>query len=473
MVRLRRAERLAHLGAPAAEVDELLRRADEELGRATRPSRWQAEALEFRGAIALSRGQRDEAADQFGYARARWERLGDTLAVRAVDARLASLAEAQSEPAAADDDLVLAARPPGAGEESSDLVLAARAPESEDEIVVRRLWPFGGDRGRDAMLPAIWDAGGPGLVSSGTVVRIESAEQSLLALPWELAAERVYRTQPKDATVERDAAWLRWALAAWGQAFPGELRNDCRQVVNGRKLSRRVREQVELALPRGGRRPQVVIVKGTEQAESSWGYSHRSRGLDLMSSYLSVGWGAVEYTAGEARSLALAGRFLRQPADVLHLTGRMETSGPVSWFDTSEEELTVRSIDKGSGTDTGIFVTDVVGWLAEMNRSLGDKAPPPAVVLDPVVSLSASELDIALDGRNRFAADLYLDGMTMAVVAVGLANYDPLAAQQAWLDGVAQENPLEEVIRAIRAVSPPAAPPALFAPSRTFRISPV
>jgi hypothetical protein len=446
VVHLRQAERLAHQEASPAEVDEMLQRADDELESAGRPSRWPAESLALRGVIALSRGQTSEAAKQFAYARTRQERLGDTLAVRTLDDLLSSL---------------------GGTEPDDELVLAAWPTDRASELVVRRV-PSGDGHDYDVMLAAL--AGTAEDRAAGRVVRVESVDLDTLALPWELVTPRIYRTQPGDASAGRDIAWLLWARMR--SSLPPELREDCRRVINGRRLNSRVRLQVELALPRAGRPPRVIIVRGSEQAESSWGYGHRSRGLDLMSSYLSAGWEAAEYTAGEARRLGQGGRFLHQPADVLHLTGRMETSGALSWFDTSEEELAVRSSAKGSGTDTGIFVTDVVGWLAEMHRSLGEEVPPPVVVLDPVVSSSTSELAGTLAGRNRFAAGLYLDGMTMAVVAAGLIDNDPVAAQQAWLDGVARGDSLEEVVRAIRQVAPPSAPPALFAPSRTFRISP-
>ena len=149
----------------------------------------------------------------------------------------------------------------------------------------------------------------------------------------------------------------------------------------------------------------------------------------------------------------------------------MEMSGTLSWFDTSEEDLTVRGDAKAGGTDTGIFTTHIIGWLAEINRSFGETAPPPVVVLDPVDAPNPAATGDLLVGRNRFAAGVYLDGLAMAVVATGLAGRDPLALQEAWLSGVERGDSLQEVVHDMRRTADPDVPPALFAPSRTFRIS--
>jgi hypothetical protein len=121
--------------------------------------------------------------------------------------------------------------------------------------------------------------------------------------------------------------------------------------------------------------------------------------------------------------------------------------------------------------NTGIFPTTVIGWLAEMNRASGGQAPPPVVVLDPVTSPSSRGPGEILMHRNRFAASVYLDGIAMAVVATGLAGRDPLTLQQAWLDGVARGDSLEQVVHDLRPLADANAPPALFAPSRTFTLT--
>jgi len=302
-------------------------------------------------------------------------------------------------------------------------------------------------------------------------VRVESPELEVLCQPWEFVAGRVYRAQPPEGSLKRDNAWLRWALETRGSALSADLQEECFQVISGQeRLTEPLRNQVELMLAQPGRRPRVAIVKSSEEAEFSWGYSHRARGLNLLSSYLSAGWDAEEFTTAQARQVGLRKLLVRRPADVIHLSTRMEMSGRLSWFDTSEEDLAIRGGAKAAGEDTGIFATDVIGWLADMNRSFGGTAPPPVVVLDPVSASSSATGDI-LSHRNRFAASVYLDGMAMAVVATGLAGRDPLAPQQAWLNGVERGDSLEQVVHDLRQMADPGAPPALFAPSRTFTIS--
>ena len=289
--------------------------------------------------------------------------------------------------------------------------------------------------------------------------------------PWELVADRVYRAQPPAGSLRRDIAWLSWVLDTRWQSLSPDLREGCRRVVEGQDLlTPLLREQVEYSARSPGGTPRVVIVKSSDQAEASWRYSQQARGLNLLSSYLSAGWDAEEFTTAQAREFGPGGLLARRSADVIHVTARMETSGALSWFDTSEENIAVRGSAKGAGADTGIFATDVIGWLAAMSRAPGLPAPP-VVVLDPVAAPNLAVDSDLLAGRNRFAASVYLDGMAMAVLATGLVGRDPLASQQAWLDGVARGDSLEEVVRELRQVAHQAAPPALFAPSRTFTIS--
>ena len=294
----------------------------------------------------------------------------------------------------------------------------------------------------------------------------------MLGQPWELVTDRIYRAQPPVSSQKRDTAWLRWVLGTQAGWLAPDLRLRCLRVVSGQEmLTPPVREQVELAPERAHHKRRVVIVKSSEQAEASWEYAPTARGLNVKSSYLSAGWDVDELTTAQIRQAGLRSLLTRRPPDVIHLSARMEMSGTLSWFDTSEENLHVRGQSKGFGVDTGIFTTDVIGWLAEMNRSFGETAPPPVVVLDPVDAPYSTETGGLLIGRNRFAAGVYLDGLAMAVVATGLAGRDPLALQQAWLSGVGRGDSLEEVVHDMRRTADPDVPPALFAPSRTFTIT--
>jgi hypothetical protein len=294
----------------------------------------------------------------------------------------------------------------------------------------------------------------------------------VLGQPWELVADRVYRAQPPVSSQKRDITWLRWLLETQESVLAPDLQEQCLRIVAGQKmLTRPVREQVELALERAARKRRVVLVKGSEQAEASWQYSSRARGLNLKSSYLSARWDVDELTTAQIQQAGLRSLLARRPPAVIHLSARMETSGTLSWFDTSEEDLYVRGQAKAGGTDTGIFTTHVIEWLKEMNQSFGSTGPPPVVVLDPVAPPNPGATLDLLVGRNRFAAGVYLDGLTMAVVATGLAGRDPLALQQAWLSGVERGDSLEEVVHDMRQTTDLDVPPALFAPSRTFTIT--
>jgi hypothetical protein len=449
MVHLRQAGRAR---SSPEEMGHLLDLATSELAAAGRPSRWLTECLVLRGYRAADRGDENEATRDFQSARVLQERLGNALEVRALDGLLS-----------------------GARYRDNELFPATAPTAHERETVVRDLPGRRLRAGVDlnAMASAIARAAedSPYEHSDSEVVRVESPELEVIWPPWEEVADRIYRAQPPAGSSRRDIAWLRWALATRRQSLSADLWERCRRVVDGQdRLTPLLREQVEIAVRSPHGRPRVVIVRGSRRAEDSWGYGHGSRGLNLANSYHSAGWDVEEYTAARIRKFGPRVLFAERLADVIHLTARMETSGTLSWFDTSEEDIVLRGMAKGGGADTGIFATDVVGWLAEISRAPGPSAPP-VVVLDPVADPSLATDPELLAGRNRFAASVYLDGMAMAVLAMGLVGRDPLAVQQIWLDGVARGDALEEVVYDIRRGADPAVSPALFAPSRTFTVS--
>ena len=452
MVHLRLAERQLRRVSPPGEVDQLVHLAEAELEAADRPSRWLAEIYELRGRIALSRSDWGQATREFQSAAALQRRLGNGVAVGVIESRLA-IAE----------------------ERGGELVLDA-ASEHPHELVVRYLpaGPPSGATGLGADLGAMRSAlefardARQDPLPPDAMVRVESPQPEVLGQPWELVAG----AQPPVSSQKRDITWLRWVLGTQGGRLAPDLLERCRRIVSDQEmLTQAVRERVELALARPDRGRRVVIVRGSEEAEASWGHGSVARGLNLRSSYLLAGWDVDELTAAQVRRAGPRGLLVRRAPDVIHLSARMEMSGTLTWFDTSEEDLGRRSEAKAGGVDTGIFTTDVIGWLAEMNRSFGEAAPPPVVVLDPADAPNPAATDEILVGRNRFAAGVYLDGVAMAVVATGLAGRDPLALQEAWLSGVERGDPLEEVVHNMRRTANPDAPPALFAPSRTFTIS--
>lgn len=457
MVNLRLAERRLHQGAEPHEVISLIDIAQQEIEASGRSSRWQAEFHMLAALTAQASGEQVRASNEFQSALALQERLGDEVGVRLNQSRLASVAD-QTGMTGREAPL-----PTGTGE----LLVQ---PEGSLGGGVAFALPGSGDSDLSAMRLSIetaWRSSAQP-IPPDPVMRVESLEPAALSRVWELAADRVYRSQPPAGSVKRDAKWLRWAMGTLEHSLPPEVKAECDRVLEYQApLAHQVRETVELSLSRAGGPRSVVIVRGSQEAERSWMYSQQKSGLNLLHSYRAAGWDAVEVTAAEALQYGLLAR--RQP-DVIHLTARMEVSATLGWFDISEEDMGLRGSQKGYGMNTGIFDTNVIQWLADMDRSSGSSTPPPVVVLDPVAAPTAGGLDDILAARNRFAAAVYLDGMTMAVVATGLADRDPLAGQVAWLDGIERGDPLEAVVHEVRRRVDPGPPPALFAPSSAFTI---
>jgi cellulose synthase operon protein C len=457
MVNLRLAERRLHRGAEPHEVYSLIDIAQREIESSGRSSRWQAEFHMLYALAAQASGESARASNEFQSALALQERLGDEVGVRLNQSQLASVADQTGMTGRG------APLPTGTGE-----LLVQPAGGLGGSVAFGPPGP--GDSDLSAMRLSIelaWRSSAQP-IPPDPVVRVESLEPAELSRVWEFAADRVYRSQPPAGSVKRDAKWLRWALGILERPLPPEVQGECDRVLEYQApLAHQVRETVELSLSRADGPRSVVIVRGSQEAERSWMYSQQKSGLNLLHSYRAAGWDAVEVTAAEALEYGLLAR--RRP-DVIHLTARMEVSATLGWFDISEEDVLLRGSQKGYGMNTGIFDTNVIQWLADMDRSSGPSTPPPVVVLDPVAAPTAGGLDDILAARNRFAAAVYLDGIAMAVVATGLADRDPLAAQQAWLDGIGRGDPLEQVVHEVRQRASPGPPPALFAPSSTFTI---
>lgn len=500
VLHLRQAEQQRQGGDPA-EADQLAEQAVRELSGNSRRSGWPAEALALRGAIAATdRARAEEALTYLRAAQLRYQRLGDVVAGDVVAAAVV----AASAPAGGDRAIPtrgLPTIPPASAAPSQDGVRSARrwpppslpqrrgaiggsvygqpprsgelvvTPESLRSLVWRTMPP--GPQRRLAEVAAMRSALGaePGSDDPAgppeTPVRVEATEPDVLALPWELVAERVYRSQPPAGSTRRDQVWLRWVLESGRLPLPGDVADDCRDMLRrGAPLTQDLRERVERAISGSVEDRRVAIIKGSRTAERSWGYSHADRGLELADSYRRAGWDAVELTPAEAHR---PGLLVKLRPTVIHIAGRMEVSGTLGWFDASLEDNRTRAVRKGAGQDTGMFVTGVIQWLAALDDH-PRSGPPPVVVLDPVAAPNLPARDLLLAARNRFAAGLYLDGYVMAVLATGLVERDPFAAQQAWLTGLRQGHPLERIARDVRAHTDPGAPAALFAPSATFTL---
>lgn len=427
-------------------LEDRVAEAKESFDRGASRSAWPAEALSLRAVIAALDQRPAVAQEHLDEAVARYRRLGDLRRATAVAGQVAQLSSTTAP------TQVREGRDPRTGEliVQTDLphqVLATVADASSTSLsIMRVLHP-------DVALP----------VGAEEVVRVESAGPLVLALPWEQVAARVYRSLPRELSIERDHAWLHWAGRLEGTSLP----EADAWVLTARPLPTSLRLDVEDRLPRRlGARRGVLVVKARREVESSWGgYSSHGRGLDLSASYRDRGWEVTEVDADKAATIDIA----RMSPLIVHVQARLEVSGGSGWFDLSPEDRGARTVRKASGAQTSIFDSDLLKWLEPLKERRGH---PPVVVLDPVVPPQSGDMAPLLTARNRLAASVYYDGMTMAVVAAGLIDYgDPELVQDAWLGGLEAGMPLLEVTTRMRRFADERAPVALFAPSATFRLA--
>ena len=429
-------------------LEDRVAEGQEALDRGASRSAWPAEALSLRAEIAALRQRPAVAQEHLDEAVARYRRLGDLRRATAVAGQVAQLSSMAAPTQVREGrdprtgELIVQGDPLGPG-------LATVADASSISLSIMR------DLHPDVALP----------VGADEVVRVESAGPLVLALPWEQVAARVYRSLPRELSMARDHAWLRWAGRLKGTSLPASAA----RVLAGRPLPTSLRLDVEDWLPLGlGARRGVLVIKARREVESSWGgYSSYGRGLDLSDSYRRRGWKVTEVDADEAASIDIA----RISPLIVHVQARLEVSGGSGWLDLSPENREVRTVRKASGAQTSIFGSDLLKWLEPLKEKTWS-GHPPVVVLDPVVPPQSGDMVSLLTVRNRLAASVYYDGMTMAVVAAGLIDYgDPELVQDAWLGGLGAGEPLLKVTTRMRRFADERTPVALFAPSATFRLA--
>jgi tetratricopeptide (TPR) repeat protein len=443
---LRTAERALRRG-DLGTADGLAREAIQVFERTASRSWWLARALDLRASISTARGDGDAARRFTGQASARYQRLG-------------------------------IARSTG-----DDSFAAARLPTGRNEVMVAEsLLPAAiRKRLRDSGPPAPAKVLADAFASSGNRVtaplpedvtlRVESVNPQALAQHWESIAARVYRSVPAEVSIARDRLWLRSLLSGRGSPLPEGLRTTAAGLLDrGLLLSPTLREDLERAssAPLQSRRL-VLVVKASRDAERSWGYSSAEHGLDLQDSYRRMGWETrVEVPPTSIGSVALK---LGVPL-VIHIQARLEAGGGYGWFDMASENYEVRGGTKSAGRRSGVFDTDIIRWLYEIQDAAPPASPPPVVVLDPVVPPQFGDMASLLTVRNRLAANVYYDGPTMAVVAAGLvATGSPARVQESWLAGLQAGRSLLDVAREMQEFADPRAPVALFGPSATFTVT--
>jgi tetratricopeptide (TPR) repeat protein len=289
-------------------------------------------------------------------------------------------------------------------------------------------------------------------------VRLKSAHALVQALPWELTippgdfpalAARwptiVYRSMP--AAAERvDTRWLQRWLSAVGpdvviDGVPGPSTLDSLLRVTGSvpPVSPGVRAELEryLSRMRGDGPPVAIVLRPDPLAERGTS----SRGdwyVDAGDRYRRAGFQVrTVHSLPEVRSSAG-----RNQVSVLHVTARMDDRGTGPYFDFSPADAPDRMGYKSRGAD--VHPKDVARWLRACDPGL-----EPLVVLDPPYPGSRFDVPWQLLLRNYFAATLFAEAVSPAIIGTGVRDTGPTYITQL-AQCVAEGSPLAEIAAALR-----------------------
>lgn len=308
-----------------------------------------------------------------------------------------------------------------------------------------------------------------------TALRLESADVTTHALPWELAVPPSYATESRNdrwrqvayrsvpaAAARIDTRWLQRALCSVGLDQPidgvvGPLTLDALHRLAPEAqfpLAALVRTELAQRVRPAFRRPRpVVVVLRPEAAVESKITSHWDSGFDAAHLYAAAGFRVQDVT-----SLAdVAPAEYGDPVRILHVTARMDFGSTGPFFDFSAAELQERLGSKARGTD--VHPKNIVRWLRGCVPG-----QEPLVVLDPPYPGSPFDLPWQLVLRNLFAALLFSEAAAPAIIATGVQTVAPYIGAIA-LD-VAAGRPLAEIasgLRPSRADGSPGQPPANWA----------
>jgi hypothetical protein len=290
-------------------------------------------------------------------------------------------------------------------------------------------------------------------------LRLRSAHALVQALPWELAIPPrdfpasdggwpalAYRSMP-EAADRIDTRWLQRALCAAGvnvviDGVPGP------STLAGLRLATGAAPPVTPAARAGlGRRlsrmpgsgpPAAILLRPAPAAERGTS-SRGDSGYDAADRYRRAGFRvrAVRSLAEVPPSAGL------EQVSVLHVTARMDNRGATGpYFDFSPAQAQERLDSKARGTD--VHPKDIARWLRAC-----DPGMEPLIVLDPPYPGSRFDVPWQLLLRNYFAATLFAEAASPAIIGTGVRDSGPAYLIQL-AQGVADRRSLAEIAAALR-----------------------
>ncbi|MFB7615911.1 hypothetical protein [Kitasatospora sp. NPDC056181] len=264
------------------------------------------------------------------------------------------------------------------------------------------------------------------------VLRLESDDPFVHALPWELAVVDLpvgcYRSLPAAADAG-NVLHLQTTLRLIDPGLPvdGFLGPRTRQALT-RLMSGA--EPVEATAPT--ERPSVVIVAPSSDVQYESRGSHLLSGVDLADVYASR---RFEITLAESvDSLRRPG----SPPRLVHVSAPLESTAAEPYFDlSSARQAESRVSTRSRGFD--LSAPTLARWLRD--------APDCLVVLDPPMPGSPRDIPEQLIGRNLFAAQLLAELPAAAVIGIGLDEYHAYRSADLIASAVAEARPLAEAFR--------------------------
>ncbi|MDT0479745.1 hypothetical protein [Streptomyces doebereineriae] len=414
-------------GLDSAQRGQLLEEAAEIAAQVHRPTRWAADTWSAYAEIA---GVRDAArvADQM------YKRLG--LPHRPDESAPAYLSSPPYRP----DQLAIGlATPAGLSFDRPELL--QRRMLDDPSGVVDRL-----HAALNEAMPEVW------LPDRIRVLRLESDDPAVHALPWELAVTELgrdapvvaYRTRPNLTTT---GAIMRLQAALRDLIDPG-LPVDGFAGPRTRRASSRLTEQQDPDLstvlhaalnhPDRSRRrslepPTVVVVAPSETVQYQARGGHRQAGVDLTDIYASCGL-AIQVAELVDFRHPLPGR-----PSLVHVSAPLESTAGEPYFDLSAVSPESRLASKSRGSD--LSATALALWLQD--------TPDCIVVLDPPVPGSLLDIPEQLLRRNYFAAQLASELPAAAILGIGLNDYHTYPSVELLATAVREERPLADTFRAL------------------------
>ncbi|CAO5151782.1 putative TPR repeat-containing protein [Frankia sp. AiPs1] len=425
----------------------LLLKAVELQNRERLPSRWAAENLDR-----LARDDGPRPGTVAGQARGLYARLGRP----AHTPQVRVLADREGE-----QPLHLTS-PPGGHLSGVDIL---------DREQLHRLLSDQPEEAVRAALRARLKGWGPRRGDAGRFARLESDDPMVHMVPWELAATdrfpALYRSLPGCGAL-LDVRWLQTVLNAAtdvGQraSTGGPV---ARLVVDGvagahtqealarlipgyqpgdTLVSTAARAELDrLDRARGRHRPaDVVVIRPPAEVELATARGHWTSGYDITAGYQQ---GGLRVHTPDALEVRRAGPPIRDAA-ILHLNARLRIAGDLPYLDLAGDGRRVRLQTQSPGSE--LRARDVVALL----RSF-PSGEEPILVLDPPFPGSETEIPWQLLLRNLFAAQVFQEAATPAIIASGLGRRTGITLVRELSRGLTSQESLLTIIDRVRRAEP-------------------